>query len=541
MINHLGPLKPVRIWNNSTENEMGWAGYNLGHTLNPRKFQTVIVSPRSHFVFTPLLASTATGTLEFRTAIEPVRRSRGNSPEFFQARAVDVSFVDKTVTLDEAVTDPRQGLAPVGGRFGWKSREDVDNHIAARKEQRRVFDLQYDKLVIAVGAYSQTFNTPGVKEHAHFLKDVGDARRIRRTILTCYETAALPTTLEHVRRQLLNFVITGGGPTGIEFAAELHDLIRDDLNKLYPHLKGLARITVHDVAPTVLNMFDRKLSDYAVRTFKRENIDVKTESVVQALEAGLPDDHTSNSATSSNGKLHLEPHQPGVTLKLKGQPPQGAGMVVWSTGLMPNPFIAKSMSLAHSFPERCTIFKGDPEVARNLQWSIATDSRTGSVLTNDRLRVILEAKEAPEASNDAASSTSTSSSSTNPGQDPTPTRAYMTDVYALGDCAQITGTTYPATAQVANQKATWLARHLNHGDLPSSRFHFRDLGVMAYVGGWRAIFQGGPAISGGRLADTGLANVSGRAAWIIWRTAYLVRSVSWRNKVLIPVYWVVNW
>ncbi|KAK3111336.1 hypothetical protein LTR53_013539, partial [Teratosphaeriaceae sp. CCFEE 6253] len=45
----------------------GWAGYNLARALNPAKFQTVLVSPRSYFVFTPLLASTSVGTLEFRT------------------------------------------------------------------------------------------------------------------------------------------------------------------------------------------------------------------------------------------------------------------------------------------------------------------------------------------------------------------------------------------------------------------------------------------------------------------------------------------
>lgn len=99
----------------------GWAGYNLGHTLDRRKFQTIIVSPRSYFVFTPLLASTATGTLEFRTALEPVRSRRGSSPYFLQAWADDVDFFNKTVTLEEAVTDPRQGLAPIGSRFEGKS------------------------------------------------------------------------------------------------------------------------------------------------------------------------------------------------------------------------------------------------------------------------------------------------------------------------------------------------------------------------------------------------------------------------------------
>jgi len=102
-------------------------------------------------------------------------------------------------------------------------------------------------------------------------------------------------------------------------------------------------------------------------------------------------------------------------------------------------------------------------------------------------------------------------------------------VYALGDCAVMDGTTYPATAQVANQKATWLAKRLNQGDVEKKSFTYRDLGIMAYVGNWNAILQS----QGG--------DVSGRVAWFIWRGAYLTKSVSWRNRILIPIYWVVNW
>jgi NADH dehydrogenase len=63
------------------------------------------VSPRSYFAFTPLLASTAVGTLEFRTALEPVR-SRRTNVSFFQGWADDVDFKNKTITIEQAVDDP---------------------------------------------------------------------------------------------------------------------------------------------------------------------------------------------------------------------------------------------------------------------------------------------------------------------------------------------------------------------------------------------------------------------------------------------------
>ena len=74
------------------------------------------------------------------------------------------------------------------------------------------------------------------------------------------------------RRQLLHFVIVGGGPTGIEFAAELHDLLASDLHRHYPVLAPMARITVYDVAPSILAAFDGALVEYAVQQFQRQGV-----------------------------------------------------------------------------------------------------------------------------------------------------------------------------------------------------------------------------------------------------------------------------
>ena len=382
--------------------------------------------------------------------------------------------------------------------------------MVKRRNARRLFDLSYDRLVLAVGCYSQTFNTPGVREYAHFLKDVGDARSIRRRILACYEAAALPTTPVAVRKQLLNFAVVGGGPTGIEFSAELHDLIHDDLERLYPNLKGMANLTVHDVAPTVLNMFDKRLSEYAMKYFKREGIAIKTQSVVESLAPGLPP--PSEGTTDQHLLKDVQTGRPGLTLRLKGQEPQGVGMVVWSTGLMANPFVARVLAQPHRFSETITRCGIDDEDNKPADWHIATQPKTGSIVTDDHLRVLLQAG-SPVSSDDGRS-----------------IQATMPDVHALGDCGQIQGTSLPATAQVANQKAIWLAKRLNKGDLETENFNYRNLGTMAYLGGWRAIMQGGNG-----------ANISGWAAWVIWRGAYLVKSVSIRNKMLVPIYWVLNW
>lgn len=173
----------------------------------------IIVSPRSYFVFTPLLASTSVGTLEFRNALEPVR-SRRNATEFFQGWADAVDFQDKKLLIEEAVHDPQQGLALTGEREGKEKVPDeyrVKKGELVRQAKGEMFEMAWDKLVVAVGCYSQTFGTKGVKENAFFLKDVGDARRIRNRMLACFETASLPTTSEEMRRALLHFAVVGGG------------------------------------------------------------------------------------------------------------------------------------------------------------------------------------------------------------------------------------------------------------------------------------------------------------------------------------------
>lgn len=94
------------------------------------------------------------------------------------------------------------------------------------------------------------------------------------------------TTADDSRRKLLHFAIVGGGPTGVEYAAELHDLIHEDLSHTYPSLMPYVKITVYDIAPKILPMFDQTLASYAMSIFSRQNIDVKTGHSIQYVTRG---------------------------------------------------------------------------------------------------------------------------------------------------------------------------------------------------------------------------------------------------------------
>jgi hypothetical protein len=178
---------------------------------------------------------------------------------------------------------------------------------------------------------------------------------------------------------------------------------------------------------------------------------------------------------------------------------------------MQNPFVADALSTVRSPPS--DLILPSPPPPANTQWKVQKQPRTGSIITDSRLRIHL----IPQSSDPESSS-----------ETETPT-AIHPNVFALGDCASLPHLALPATAQVASQKAAWLAARLNAGDLERREFTYRDLGTLAYIGDWNALFQG----KGGRL--------QGYLAWVIWRAAYLTKTVSWRNKILVPVYWAVNW
>ncbi|KAF9376112.1 hypothetical protein BGX21_003583 [Mortierella sp. AD011] len=278
----------------------GWGGFKLLKDMDKNAYQIVAVSPRNHFLFTPLLASTSVGTLEFRCITEPVR-GYTRDVEYHQAWCDSVDLenhkIDCTTNLSKV---PATHISDPAGR-------------SLSLESSNKFRLDYDHLIIAVGSYSNTFNIPGVKEHAFFLKEVADARKIRTRVLECFERAEMSRSDEE-KNGLLHFAVVGGGPTGVEFSAELHDFIREDCSRLFPGLMNHVTLAVYDVAPTILANFDKSLADYCMTKFKRSGIDVRTGTVVEKVEDGM--------------------------LVLKGGKQIPFGCLVWSTGLTENPMTA---------------------------------------------------------------------------------------------------------------------------------------------------------------------------------------------------------
>lgn len=306
----------------------------------------------------------------------------------------------------------------------------------------REFSVSYDYLVVAVGAVNNTFGVPGVHEHAFFLKDLRDARKIRQRIIDNFESASTPGLDVGEIQRFLHFVVVGGGPTGVEFAAELTDLLEGELAKAYSHLVGAVRITLIEAGKQILNSYDEKISNYATKLFNRRRVEVLTNKPVKIVE---------------EQSLQL---QDGTVLNY--------GLLVWSTG------------------------NGQTAFVNSLNFQ---KDKTGKLLTDGYFRL-----------------------------------NNSNDIFAVGDNANMNGLELPATAQVAGQSGKYLGKLLTRiakntkiEKLPV--FKFKNLGMLAYIGGNRAV------------ADLPAGNAGGFSTWIFWRSAYLTKLVSLKNKVLVLFDW----
>lgn len=235
----------------------GWAGYHLALELDLVKWHVTVISPEVTSTITPLLASTACGVFDFRLAQEPIRRQHRSDLQYLMARVRDINFDEQKVLCEPA--------------------------FDGMEDQK--FEVGYDKIIIAPGCNTSTFGIPGVAEHAIFMKTVQDATALRNRIRDNLEKASLPNTSEDEQKKLLHVAIVGGGPTGIEIAAELSDLFRDDLGRVYKHVRDKMSVTVHDVSDQILSPFDAKLSEYATKSLNAHRVNIKTRSMITKVTA----------------------------------------------------------------------------------------------------------------------------------------------------------------------------------------------------------------------------------------------------------------
>lgn len=220
-----------------------------------------MVSPNNYFLFTPLLPSAVVGTLQSSSIIQPARKFckqiENAKVQFYEAACKDINFSEKKISCTD------------------------ESGIVGEND---TFELDYDYLVLAIGSQPNTFNTKGVYENAFFVKTIEDARKLRNHIMDCVETANLPSTTPEERKRLLHFVIVGGGPTGVETAAEIHDFMEEDISVYYPNLHQDISISLVQSGSHLLNTYSIAISEKAGESFERKKINVIYNSRVISVD-----------------------------------------------------------------------------------------------------------------------------------------------------------------------------------------------------------------------------------------------------------------
>ena len=201
----------------------GFAGLNLAKELDKNKFRVTILDKNNFHSFPPLFYQIASSGLEPSSISFPFRREmrRLKNTNYHFGEVLEIDSKNSTV--------------------------------------RTQFEtIKYDQLEIASGTTNNFFNQPELKEKVHTLKSTAEAIRLRNEILDRLERACITTDRER-RRQLLSFVVVGGGPSGVEVAGALGEMKRYILNKEYPE------IDIDDVRVILIEGTDRFLRTMSER------------------------------------------------------------------------------------------------------------------------------------------------------------------------------------------------------------------------------------------------------------------------------------
>ncbi len=214
-----------------------------------------LVSNRNFFLFTPMLAEAATGAVETRHVLYPIRPLCG---------AWGIEFAEVSI---EAVEFERKRL--------------VARHHRAQVAQH----VDYDMLVLALGATPNVMIAPGAAEHSMTFKSVGDAIRIRNRVIDLFESAAI-TEDPWALKRLLTFVVVGAGHAGTELAAALEELTTGVLHAHYPSIRR-EDIRLILVGSSVLPQTATNLAAYTKEQLLARGIELETRRAAEVTPQGL--------------------------------------------------------------------------------------------------------------------------------------------------------------------------------------------------------------------------------------------------------------
>jgi len=268
---------------------VGFGGLQCAKKLAGEPVDVTIVDRQNYHLFTPLLYQVASCLLNPSEITGPVRKVFRDSPNvrYRQGDVVDVEFATQEVRLADGDT------------------------------------LHYDELVLATGSTTNYYGNDTIAAHALGLKDLGQALQLRNHVLECLEHAAA-TTDPKDRRRLLTFCIVGGGPTGVEYAGALAELVRLVLPHEYPEFPPSdVRIVLLEGGDRLLPPFRKRLSRYARRELEQLGVDGRTDTLVATADGSGVVTHdgtelvTATIVWTAGVRPAVVDHHPGLTRTTK--------------------------------------------------------------------------------------------------------------------------------------------------------------------------------------------------------------------------------
>jgi NADH:ubiquinone reductase (H+-translocating) len=279
-----------------------------------------VVSPESSMLYTPLLPEVAAGTIEPRHVVVPLRLMCPHT-DVVRGTAVALDEATRTVAVETE-------LGPL--------------------------ELEYERLVVALGSIPRTLPIPGLIDHTLSFKNLGDAMYLRNHILRQVDLAEADEANDERR---LTFVFVGAGYAGVEALAELTELVGEAVRH-YPRLRDVQRRWVLvDAAPKILSEVPGRLSSYTAELLEKRGVDLRLATKVDTVEP--------HAVTLSDGS-RLE-----------------TNTVVWTAGIRPNP-ILEEFGLPLDDSHRVVVDSELRVEGRDNVWALGDCARVPNAATPER-------------------------------------------------------------------------------------------------------------------------------------------------------------
>ena len=386
----------------------GFGGLSFLQKARKSNNEFTLIDKTNHHLFQPLLYQVATAVLSPADITVPIRNlfKNDNNVKVKLGEVVDINKEKKQIVLKN---------------------DDV---------------IDYDKLIISTGASYSYFGNDNWGKFSNGLKNINDALDIRDKILKAFEKAENESN-KNIQQKFLNFVVIGGGPTGVEVAGSIAEIAFKNINKEYRNFNSNdSNVYLIEAGSNILPSYSSKLSDKASKYLKKLGVVIKTNEKVENIEEMV--------VTTDKGKIESD-------------------NIIWAAG-------NKASSLVTLLD---TDMDSEGRALVNQDCSIKEDD----------------------------------------------------SIYVIGDAANfkgVNGTPLPGIAPVAIQQGRYVGLNTKKNLPKEDRkpFKYRDKGMMATIGGFKAI------------GVVGKFEISGFVAWLFWSLIHLVYLIGYKSKFVVVIEWI---